>query len=271
VTTGTGVPRLPEGLSELRGARRLSGGSICDVWAGELADGTAAVVKRAPYDVDTEIDGLRALRDAGAPVPDVLAADGDVLVLEHVTGRPDWHALGGRVADLHRTTADTRFGWHRDNLLGRAPQAGGWSADWPAFFAERRLRPLLDAPALPADVRARIERAIAGPLPALLGAHDPPASLIHGDLWGGNIIDGTWLIDPAVWQADRELELAFTHLFGGVPSAFFDGYDATWPLPDGADARRPGLQLYHILIHVWHFGAGYVGMVVDRLDQLGWH
>ncbi len=266
----TGAPPLPAGLGALAGARQLGGGSICDVWAGELADGTPVVVKRAPYDVDTEVDGLQALGDAGAPVPAVLAADGDVLVLEHVSGRPDWHALGRRVAELHRVTVGDDFGWHRDNLLGRAPQAGGWSADWPAFFAERRLRPLLDAEALPGTLRHRIERAIDDPLPGLLGAHRPQASLIHGDLWSGNIIDGSWLIDPAVWKADRELELAFTHLFGGVPAAFFDGYTSAWPLPDGADARRPALQLYHILIHVWHFGAGYVGMVVDRLDQLGW-
>lgn len=269
--TPTGPPSLPAGRGPLRAARRLGGGSICDVWAGELGDGTPVVVKRAPYDVATEVDGLEALANAGAPVPEVIAAAGDVLVLEHVTGRPDWRALGRRVAELHRTTADGTFGWHRDNLLGRAPQAGGWSDDWPGFFSERRLRPLLGADALPGPVRRRVERAIDGPLPELLGAHRPQASLVHGDLWSGNIIDGSWLVDPAVWKADRELELAFTHLFGGVPTPFFDGYASTWPLPAGAPARRPALQLYHVLIHVWHFGAGYVPMVEERLDQLGWN
>ena len=268
--TSADAPPLPAGLGTLAGVRRLGGGSICAVWAGQLEDGTAVVVKQAPYDVDTEVDGLLALADAGAPVPQVLAADGDVLVLEHVGGRPDWRALGRRVAELHRTTVGPEFGWHRDNLLGRAPQAGGWSDDWPGFFAERRLRPLLDAHGLPAPVRDRVERAINGPLPELLGAHRPQASLVHGDLWSGNIIDGSWLIDPAVWKADRELELAFTQLFGGVPADFFNGYASTWPLPDGAAARRPALQLYHLLIHVWHFGADYVPMVADRLDGLGW-
>lgn len=263
-------PRLPAGLGRLRDARPLTGGSICQVWAGTLDDGTAVVVKRAPYDVATEVDGLVALDAAGAPVPAVLAADGALLVLSHVDGEADWHGLGRRIALLHRRTAAEQFGWHRDNLLGRAAQRGGWSTDWPSFLATHRLRPLLAAEALPATVRRRLERGIDGPLQALLGAHDPPACLIHGDLWSGNIVDGRWLIDPAVWMADRELELAFTRLFGGVPSAFFDGYDSQWPLPDGADGRRPALQLYHLLIHVWHFGASYVGMVVDRLDQLGW-
>ncbi|MBW3603926.1 MAG: fructosamine kinase family protein [Actinobacteria bacterium] len=264
-------PELPAGLGHLRAARPLHGGSICAVWAGALDDGTAVVVKRAPYDVTAEVDGLEALAAAGAPVPDVLAADDDLLVLSRVDGDPDWHGLGRRVAALHRDSAGERFGWHRDNLLGTATQPGGWSSNWPAFFADHRLRPLLDSEALPATVRRRLERGIDGPLRELLGAHNPRASLVHGDLWSGNVVAGRWLIDPAVWMADRELELAFTTLFGGVPRAFFDGYATAWPLPADAGERRPALQLYHLLIHVWHFGASYVGMVVDRLDRLGWH
>lgn len=270
MTAGAHPATLPSGLGRLHDARPLGGGSICATWAGSIEDGTPVVVKVAPYDVEVEVDGLEALRDAGAPVPDVLGFDGDVLVLREVDGPPDWHGLGRRLAEVHRMTVDARFGWHRDNLLGRAVQARGWSARWAAFFAEHRLRPLLSAPVLPTAVRDRIDRAIRGPLPALLDANDPQASLIHGDLWSGNIVAGRWLVDPAVWMADRELELAFTHLFGRVPQAFFDGYDSVWPLPDGAPDRRPALQLYHLLIHVWHFGAGYVPMVVDRLDRLDW-
>ncbi|HSK95422.1 MAG TPA: hypothetical protein VK891_02305, partial [Euzebyales bacterium] len=72
---------LPGGLGALHEGRRIGGGSICDVWTGVLDDGTAVVLKQAPYDVAMEVDGLDALRAAGAPVPDVLAADGDRLVL----------------------------------------------------------------------------------------------------------------------------------------------------------------------------------------------
>jgi fructosamine-3-kinase len=72
-------------------------------------------------------------------------------------------------------------------------------------------------------------------------------------------------------MADRELELAFARLFGGIPDTFFAAYTDTWPLAGDAEERLPALQLYHVLVHVWHFGAGYVPMVTDRLDRLGWH
>lgn len=248
--------------------RPAGGGSICQVWHAETADGQPVVVKDAPYDVGIEADGLAALRRAGAPVPAVLAATGRRLVLERVDGPADWAALGAAVASLHAVTASA-YGWHRDNLIGELTQPNGWLTDWPTFFFRRRIAPFLDAPGLPADLRRRLERAGEGPLADLLPPH-PPASLIHGDLWSGNVVAGRWLIDPAVNHADRELELAFAALFGGLPDAFWRAYQDVWPLADGWRERRPALQLYHLLVHVAHFGSGWAGAVADRLDQLGW-
>jgi fructosamine-3-kinase len=241
---------------------------ICETWDVHLADGTRVVVKQSPYPAELEAEGLVALAGAGAPVPRVLAAAGDVLVLEHVGGPPDWEGLGGALAHVHRTTGPA-FGWHRDNRIGPLPQANGELGSWPEFYAERRIRPHLDAPALPAGVRRRLEAALDGPLPALLATGSPP-SLVHGDLWSGNVVDGRWLVDPAVHHADREYELAFAALFGGLPEAFFRAYDEAWPLPAGTPRRRPALQLSHLLVHVRLFGSGYVGSVVARLDAMGW-
>ena len=249
-------------------AQMLGGGSICEVWRGRLSRGERVVVKRTPYAADIEADGLRALADAGAPVPEVLAVAADVLVLEYVEGPADWPALGEALAALHRHTGEA-FGWHRANLIGLLPQDNEAEEAWPNFYSRRRIRPLLAAPALPADVRQRLERALDGPLPALLDT-DPVPSLVHGDLWNGNVVAGRWLIDPAVHYADREFDLAFMDLFGGVPVVLWEAYERTWPLPDGWRRRRPALQLYHLLVHVRHFGAGYVPPIVGRLDALGW-
>ncbi|MDX1619795.1 MAG: fructosamine kinase family protein, partial [Nitriliruptorales bacterium] len=176
--------------------------------------------------------------------------------------------LGRSLAAVHRTTTD-RFGWERDNVIGPLPQSNRWDEDWGRFFAEQRIGPWLDADALPSPARQRLVSACEGPLQSLLD-HHPAPSLIHGDLWSGNVVDGAYLIDPAVHYADRELELAFAALFGGIPDAFWRGYEAAWPLPTGWEDRRPALQLYHLLVHVELFGSGYVGQVERRLDRLGW-
>lgn len=275
----TRLPSLPDGL-QTTAVRPLGGGSICEVWDVDLTDGRRAVVKATPYDAGLEREGLTALAEVGAPVPQVIAAAVDVLVLAHVDGPAptgeDWAVLGERLAAAHRASAGTgppRHGWHRDNLLGRLPQRNAPVDDgrsWPAFFAERRVRPLLGlADALPAALGGRIERGLAEQLAGLLD-HDPPACLLHGDLWPGNVVAGRWLIDPAVFRGDRELDLAVARLFGGLPAAFFDGYACTWPLPDGWDRRVPLLQLPILLAHVAMFGGGYAGEVKHRVDALGW-
>lgn len=240
---------------------------IADVWRGQLEDGRAVVVKATDYDATLEAEGLEALAAAGAPVPTVLAVDASTLVMSHVSGPPRWRELGATLAAVHGHRGE-RFGWHQDNVIGPLPQDNTERESWSEFYIEQRLRPWLDTSDLPASVRRRLRAACDGPLPELL-EHGAAPSLVHGDLWSGNIVAGRALIDPAVHHADREFELAFAALFGGIPDDFWEGYHGTWPLDAGWQRRRPALQLYHLLVHVELFGAGYAASVVQRLDQLG--
>ena len=259
----------PPGLAPLVSTEPLKGGFICGTVRGRLADGREVVVKRCPYPAEVEADGLRALGAAGVPVPAVLGVGSQVLVLERVGGPPDWAALGRAIAGLHRTTGD-RFGWHRDNFQGITVQPNGWYEDWPSFYVERRVRPHLADARVPGPLRRRIERACEGPLPALLRPR-PPASLTHGDLWMGNVIEGRWLVDPAVSFADRELELAYMQLSDSLPAEFWDAYMAEWPPDPGYERRRPALQLHKVLTNIRHFGPDrYVPRIEAVLDTYGW-
>ena len=232
----------------------------------EQRDGRSVVVKHTDYDARLEAEGLQALAAAGGLTPGLLDVDRRRLVMEHVSGTPDWHAFASRLAAIHVSTAEA-FGWHEDNRIGGLVQPNGWWPDWPEFYVERRIRPFVGG--LPAELRARIDAACEGPLQDLLD-HDVQPSLIHGDLWGGNVVDGCWLIDPAVCFADRELDLAFSTVFGGFPQIFYSAYEETWPLDDGWRERRPALQLYHLLVHVKLFGSSYHGAVASRIDALRW-
>ena len=267
-------PPLPEHLGRVTSWSRLHGGDIATTWDVTTADGARLVVKRTPYDPEIEAEGLRALDAAGAPVPSVHHVGGDLLVMDHVSGTPDLEALGAAVARAHdpgrAPDAADGFGWHRDNLLGTAPQPNTpTSTHWPHFFVACRVEPYLDTPALPDGVVERLRRACDGPLHALLD-HAPAPSLVHGDLWPGNVVDGAWLVDPAVHRADAEVDLAAAQLFGGLPEAFEAGYRSVRPLADGWPHRRAAYQLPHLLAHVHMFGGSWVGAVTSRLDALGW-
>lgn len=233
------------------------------------ADGPPLAVKHTRYDARLEARGLRLLEMAGAPVPPVLEATADRLVMPWVDGPADWGLLGRTLAGIHRTTSCT-FGLDHDNLIGGLTQHNTPQVRWGSFFAETRVLDHLDDPAVPHELAWRLRGACDGPLQSLLETQDPQPSLIHGDLWVGNIVDGRWLIDPAVAYADREMELAFMTMFGGIPQSMFDAYLREWPLDAGWELRRPALRLHHLLVHVRLFGGGYVAQLAQTLDQLGW-
>ena len=266
-------------------AAPVSGGGIsqCYRWpAGaaqlfvKVAPGAAAAMFEAEAAGLLELARARALR-----VPRVLASgstgEAAFLALEWIeAGAPDAQCerrLGEGLAALHAVQAP-RFGWTRDNTIGRTPQANAWADGWAQFFGERRLRPQLrlasandmgEALALPGE---RLLEA----LPVLLDGYAPVASLLHGDLWGGN-----WLatpkgepviFDPAVYYGDRETDLAMTRLFGGFGAPFYRAYEAISPPAPGARVRGQLYQLYHVLNHANLFGGGYVRQARGIIDWL---
>jgi protein-ribulosamine 3-kinase len=183
--------------------------------------------------------------------------------------------LGEQLAAMHRIGVPQRnplaFGLDSDNYIGSTPQSNGWEPDWVVFFCERRLRPQMELARanghLPAHRQRRLE-ILMDRLPSLIGKHKVQPSLLHGDLWGGNVLPIAGgelaLIDPAVYYGDREAELAFTHLFGGFSEAFYRAYQSVWPLEAGFTERIDLYNSYHLLNHLNLFGEGY-GSQVDAI------
>ncbi|MCA9608279.1 MAG: fructosamine kinase family protein [Myxococcales bacterium] len=273
---------LEAALGPVRDARGLGGGSINQALAVRLADGRAVFVKTLPSPPRTmyprEAEGLRWLGEAGAlRVPEVLAVSERFLALELIEpGRPARdhdERLGRGLAALHRAGAPG-FGFANDNFIGSLPQDNHAEADWPTFYASRRLEAQLRmavdgrraSPAMRRDMAALIAR-----IDAVVGPAEPPSRL-HGDLWGGNAHvagDGSpVLIDPAVYGGHREVDLAMMRLFGGFSGRVFDAYDEAWPLAPGWRDRIPLYQLYPLMVHVNLFGGSYVGQVERALRAL---
>lgn len=259
----------------------LHGGMIGEVYRVELQGGDQVVVK-VSQDATMEIEGymLRYFADNSAfPVPDVLYSEPNLLIMSFIDGQSNLTASVQRhaaelVADLHNHTAD-RFGLERDTLIGPLHQPNPWMDKWIPFFREHRLLQMAQATlqegGISRQMMARIER-LADKLDDLLLEPDKPA-LIHGDLWTTNVLakDGQVMgfIDPAVYYAHPEIELAYTTLFGTFGQPFFERYQQLRPITPGFfELRRHIYNLYPLLIHVRIFGGGYVGSVNSTLQQL---
>ncbi|KAB2540560.1 aminoglycoside phosphotransferase [Salipiger aestuarii] len=258
-----------QGLSRFFGSdvvatRPLHGGDLSEVVRMDLSDGTRVAVKRGPL-VGIEADMLRRMASAGAPVPRVLHQTGDLLCLEWLGETPaspaGWGALGTGLRTLHAARGD-HYGWPCTYGFGRVTIRNTPMTDWPRFWAECRLLPFL--PALPPAMARRVE-ALARALPERLPATPAPA-LLHGDLWIGNALfsgSSAYLIDPACYYGDAEVDLAMLDLFSTPTQAFHDAYGAGDP---ARAERRPIYQLFPALVHYRLFGASYQGLVA-RLVQ----
>ncbi|MCG8480094.1 MAG: fructosamine kinase family protein [Spirochaetales bacterium] len=264
----------------IRGTRPVGGGDINEARLLELSDGRRLFLKRNALSLTDlfleEVRGLLALAECRAVrVPRPLALFSDRthqhLVMEYIApgarnGR-FWATFGRALAQLHRAARSPRCGFFRDNYIGATRQTNDWSDDWYAFFAARRLVfqvRLARGRGLADEWMERATLRLAERVPELLPPlDDGEASLLHGDLWGGNTMaDGEGnpvLIDPATYYGHREADVAMTQLFGGFPEAFFRAYDEAWPLPPGFAERRDIYNLYHLFNHLNLFGAGYAG------------
>ncbi|GAA2611107.1 fructosamine kinase family protein [Streptomyces axinellae] len=281
----------------VRTARPVGGGSICDAYQVELADGSTVFAKSldsAPADFfAAESAGLARLRATGAvAVPEVYACERDVLVLEWVPpgvpGPAQAERLGRDLAALHETPAPSWGTPGEPCYLGPLPLTSPREpvtepSAWPAFHAEHRLLPLLRAAVdsariAPADARAveQLCEQLGGP--EISGPPQPPA-VIHGDLWSGNVhwaaADGggagsgagpspaeppggrARLIDPAAQGGHPETDLALLALFGCPELPRLLAAYEEVRPVPGRAARVPLHQLQHLLAHAVLFGGGY--------------
>lgn len=261
------------------GVAALAGGSVGEVYKVTLDDGSAVVAKIGPG-LEPEGWMLRFLADRSRlPVPRLLFDDDTLMVMAFVDGR---NGLAGGaqghaaelLAELHGITAPA-YGLERATVIGGLHQPNPWTPCWLDFFRDQRLLFMVGeahrAGRLPTSLRRGIER-LAGRLSQWIGEPAKP-SLIHGDCWGGNVLcrDGrvAAFLDPAVYYADSEIELAFGTLFGTFDDSFFRRYVELRPLRPGFfEARRDLYNLYPLLVHARLFGGSYVDQVDTVVRRL---
>jgi len=262
----------------------LSGGCVGEVYRASLPSGRELVAKVGGSG-GLALEGFMLIylnTHTRLPVPKVISADDGLLLMEMLEtggglGSVVQRDAARHVAALHDLSTEKGFGFERDTIIGGLHQPNPRSHKWCDFFRDQRLmfmgREAERIGRLPSAVMIRLSNFCE----VLERWIEEPAqpSLIHGDMWTGNVLSAgeriTGFIDPAIYFADPEIELAFTTLFSTFGEAFFSRYHELRPIRPGFFEERLDIyNLYPLLVHVRLFGGSYVASVDRTLRKFGY-
>lgn len=262
-------------------AHPLSGGCVGEVYGFNVCGQN--------YVVKVDVAGSGALFIEGRmleylasntrlPVPKPVAYEKTFLLMPKLEGGSGFnHAAENHAADLLvdlHAIQNESYGFDFDTVIGGLPQPNSYSRNWFNFFAENRLlfmaKEAYDAGNLPRKLLPSLEK-LAGRLSHLLDEPTHP-SLIHGDIWSGNVLAEhgqiKGFIDPAIYYADFEIELSFITLFSTFGQTFFRRYEEQRPLSAAFhEIKKPLYNLYPLLVHARLFGGTYVNNVAQTLTK----
>ncbi|WP_260259157.1 fructosamine kinase family protein [Vibrio intestinalis] len=262
---------------------RLSGGDISESYM--ISDGEQRYfikINQREFlpQFQVEADNIKALRDTSTVfVPELVhighCKHNSFLILNYLPTKnlddsDNSYAFGQKLAELHLWGEQKEFGFDQDNYIGNTLQPNKWDKKWCRFFAEQRIGWQLQLASekgiklVDIDEFTQIVR-------EQLASHQPRPSLLHGDLWYGNVANtpfGPICYDPACYWGDRECDLAMTELFGGFSQEFYRGYQSVNPLDAGYQQRMPIYNLYHVLNHYNLFGGHYLEQAESLIERV---
>lgn len=260
---------------------KLDGGQVGTVYRVDFEDRPSIAVKVSDVPLENEARMLTYLdEETPLPVPAVVSVDPDLLALEFVEGDGRFDAAVERdaaehLAALHDVSAEA-FGFGFETLSGPYCQPNPWTDSWIEFFREQRLLHFAEKArqegVLPQSYHRRVHT-LADRLDDLLIEPDAP-SIVHNDFHDANMIVGDGrvkaVLDPAIYFAHDELELAYVEYVDVFGDPFFDRYRQLRDIDDDFfETRRDVYTAFHVLENVRFFGERLLDQLDDALDRIG--
>ena len=273
------------GQESPKSIKQVRGGSIHDSWQIEFQN-TKFFLKRNEKKIkflQFEEFCLRNLQKflnyENLVVPKIISylevQNVELLLLEWIDmNNSNQKKLGTGLGEMHIESNKFNpksFGYPVDGYIGTTNQIKGWEKNWIKCFIDLRIEPqlaILEKDFLRIDIKNKLKSKIE----LELHDHKPLISLVHGDLWSGNVgvnkMNKGIIFDPACWWADSEVDIAMTRLFGNFQSEFYENYYKIIPVKKGYEKRTIIYNFYHILNHANMFGGSYCHQVQSYIRNI---
>lgn len=213
-------------------------------------------------------------------IPEVIATYGPSLILNYIEQEdlPNRSELAAYdISNLHAQSHKS-FGFGENNYIAGVLQTNEWNSSWVDFYAEQRLIPtlnLLKDKELIGDRFFDRMQNFCSKLDNYI-PNKPKPSLLHGDLWAGNILSSRnkklVYIDPAPYFGHFEIEIAFLLMFQTFNQDFYSIYNGFSRLDNEFYSLRAAIyQMYPNLIHAYLYDdASYIQPIHKTLEKLGY-
>jgi len=273
------------GESYPKNIKKVFGGNIHNSWKLEFQQSSIFIKKniRNKKHLKFEEHCLRDLQkyinQDNLIVPEVIAYkeinNVEILLMEWIEmNKNNQKKLGKGLGEMHLKSHESNqelFGYEIQGFIGTNIQMKGWEKNWADCFINFRIEPQLFNLKIN-YLNSNLIDLIKTKIKSNLSNHNPNISLVHGDLWSGNIgigyLNKGVIFDPACWWADSEVEIAMTRLFGGFTDEFYNEYFKVINKKCGAEQRTIIYNFYHILNHANLFGGSYINQVKDYIQLI---
>jgi len=261
----------------------MTNGQIGDIYKVTTEQNTYVVKTSDPSEkLRIEAEMLKDINKYDIPVPHVFDVTDRYLLMECIEevsrSKCTMETEAAKVlSKLHSVSNENRmYGYYYNTTIGPFEQHNEQTQyNWGLFLGQMRIMPMVricyDKGAIGKEFVDRLER-LCRDLYKRIDISAIAPSLLHGDLWSGNILfntKGAALIDPAIYFGDREMELAFILMFDTFGETFFEHYTEIHTLSeDFYGTKVPLYQIYPILVHVALYGAAYVRQLEHVLKRL---
>ena len=168
------------------------------------------------------------------------------------------------------------YGFDFDTQIGGLKQINSKSKNWKEFYTDKRLSYIFDL----VNKNKPMDKSINTKIDLLIKKMDnfiptnPRPSLLHGDLWEGNILfknkKFVGFIDPGSFYGHNELEVSYLRWFNPkfIDNNFLDKYNDHIKVDKYYLEYEPVYQLYYSLLNVYLWDRRYVEDVRRLLDKI---
>ena len=212
--------------------------------------------------------------------PRLYAKNGDYLVIsffENNELKPNEARddLIKAVVSIH-SFYDDKYGFDFSTQIGGLKQENTRSGNWVDFYREKRLSYIYNLINISKPMDSSINNKIESLLKKLGNfiPNNPKASLLHGDLWEGNILfynkKFVGFIDPGTFYGHNELEIAYLTWFNPnfIKNGFLNEYNNFIKIDKEFKNYEPVYQLYYSLLNVHLWDRKYITDVKRLLNKI---